>query len=164
MEIRDFCSKPFDLFNRGWALVTAGNEESFNTMTVSWGSMGTLWNKPIITVYVKPIRYTSEFLKREEFFTVSTYGNECKKALALLGDKSGRDCDKVSESGLTPLFLENGVTFEEAQCTFVCKKIYAAPFIAELVPEFAHEKYYTDEEEHIVFIGEVTEIIGGEKK
>jgi len=159
MDIREFISKPFDLFDRGWALVTAGNPDSFNTMTVSWGSMGTLWGKPVITVYVKPIRYTSEFLEREEYFTVSTYGQEQRKALALLGDKSGRDGDKVAESGLTPVFLENGVTFREAKRTFVCKKIYEEPFVGERVPAFAHEKYYEEESEHIVFIGEVMEIL-----
>ena len=159
MDVREFASKPFDIFNRGWALVTAGNRDSFNTMTVSWGSMGTLWNKPIVTVYVKPVRYTSEFLTREDYFTVSMYDSEYRKALSLLGSKSGKDSDKVTESGLTPVFLENGVTFAEAKWTFVCKKIYESPFVPELVPEFAHNAYYTDEEEHIIFIGEVVDLI-----
>ena len=59
MDVYEFNANPFEQFHRGWALVTAGDEKQFNTMTVSWGSMGTLWNKPIITVYVKPVRYTS---------------------------------------------------------------------------------------------------------
>ena len=159
MDVKDFNSNPFELFNRGWALVTAGNAEKFNTMTVSWGSMGTLWNKPVITVYVKPVRYTSEFLKAQDHFTVSFYDSSYKKALSLLGSKSGRDSDKVAESGLTPKFLENGVTFEEAGRTFVLKKIYEAPFVPEQVPAFAHDAYYTEEAEHIVFIGEVEEVL-----
>lgn len=159
MDVKDFNSNPFELFHRGWALVTAGNAEKFNTMTVSWGSMGTLWNKPVVTVYVKPVRYTSEFLKTQDRFTVSFYGPEHRKALSLLGSKSGRDGDKVAESGLTPKFLENGVTFEEASRTFVLKKIYEAPFVPEQVPAFAHDAYYTEEAEHIVFIGEVEEVL-----
>ena len=159
MDVKDFNSNPFELFHRGWALVTAGNAEKFNTMTVSWGSMGTLWNKPVVTVYVKPVRYTSEFLKAQDRFTVSFYGPEHKKALSLLGSRSGRDGDKVAESGLTPKFLENSVTFEEASRTFVLKKIYEAPFVPEQVPAFAHDAYYTEEAEHIVFIGEVEEVL-----
>ena len=50
------------LFDKGWALVTAGDLDCFNTMTISWGAMGTLWNKPTCTVYVKPVRYTHEFM------------------------------------------------------------------------------------------------------
>ena len=155
----EFTVDIFSKLDKEWALLAAGSVEDHNAMTVSWGGMGTLWGKPVITVYVKPTRYTSECLKREEYFTVSTYGQEQRKALALLGDKSGRDGDKVAESGLTPVFLENGVTFREAKRTFVCKKIYEEPFVGERVPAFAHEKYYKEESEHIVFIGEVMEIL-----
>jgi flavin reductase (DIM6/NTAB) family NADH-FMN oxidoreductase RutF len=159
MEVYEFNANPFELFHRGWALVTAGDEEKFNTMTVSWGSMGTLWNKPVVTVYVKPVRYTSGFLKAKDHFTVSFFDPAYKKALSLLGTLSGRDGDKVAQSGLTPKYLENGVTFEESYRTFVLKKIYEAPFVPEQVPAFAHDAYYTDEAEHIVFIGEVEQVL-----
>ncbi len=159
MDSHDFQSKPFDLFDNGWALVTAGTLDSFNTMTVSWGSMGTLWNKPVITVYIKPVRYTSEFLSANEYFTVSTYPEKYRKALSILGSRFGRDCDKVADSGLTPVAAGQSVTFREAERTFLLKKIYEAPFRADKVPGFAHDLYYTDEDEHIVFIGEVVDIL-----
>jgi len=61
--MKEYTTKPFECFDKDWALVTAGNMEDYNTMTISWGSMGTLWSKPIVTIYVKPIRYTYQFLE-----------------------------------------------------------------------------------------------------
>jgi len=159
VDIHEFESRPFDIFDEGWALVTAGNPDSFNTMTVSWGTMGTLWNKPVVIVFVKPVRYTSEFLAANDFFTVSTYPEEYRKALSLLGSKSGRDSEKVKESGLTPVKAGESVSFKEADHTFLLRKIYESPFVPDRVPGFAHEKYYTDEAEHIVFVGEVVDVL-----
>ena len=81
--------KPFELFSKQWALVTAGKMEKFNSCTVSWGSMGTLWTRPgktgsTITVYLYPTRYTRELLMESETFTVSFFPASCKKALAVM--------------------------------------------------------------------------------
>ena len=46
----EFKTDIFTLFDKKWALVTAGGQDSFNTMTISWGGMGTIWNKPVATV------------------------------------------------------------------------------------------------------------------
>ena len=43
----------FSEFDQVWALVTAGTPDNFNTMTISWGGMGTLWGKPVATVYIR---------------------------------------------------------------------------------------------------------------
>ena len=71
-------------------------------MTISWGGLGTIWNKPVATVYVRNTRYTHEFMDNNEYFTVSFYPEECKSVLGVLGSKSGRDMDKMKETGLTP--------------------------------------------------------------
>lgn len=159
LKTGEFESRPFELFNSGWALVTAGDLQHFNTMTVSWGAMGTLWNKPVVIVFVKPTRYTSEFLAANEYFTVSMYDERYRKVLRLLGTKSGRDCDKVAESGLMPVCAGRSVSFREAYRTFVLKKIYSSQLVADKVPQFAYSSFYGDGDEHIVFIGEVTDII-----
>ena len=54
---------PFEKFNSEWALVTAGTKDKFNSMTISWGSFGTLWFKKVITIYIRPDRYTFKFLE-----------------------------------------------------------------------------------------------------
>lgn len=147
------------LFNKEWALVTAGNRDSFNTMTIAWGGLGTLWSTPVATVYVKPIRYTHDFLESNDYFTVSFFNEEHRKALGLLGTVSGRDCDKVAQSGLTPLFIDNGVTFDEAYVTLVCKKIYRQDMDIHAMPQFAIDRYYQTEAPHTMFIGEVVDVI-----
>lgn len=128
--------KIFQLFDKDWALVTAGSMDSYNSCTLSWGALGSIWNgpgkaHPAATIYVHPARYTSEFLKNNEFFTLSFYAPEYKKALAYMGSHSGRNEDKAKGAGLTPIAFGNGVTYEEAKVTFLCRKLYMHQFSRE---------------------------------
>ena len=121
--------KVFELFDKKWALVTAGNIQHYNCCTVSWGSLGNIWgtagnSRSTVTVYVHPARYTSEVLKESDIFTVSFYPETSRKALGYLGSHSGRDENKIEAVGFTPVKMGQGVTFEEAECTFLCKKLY----------------------------------------
>ena len=149
----------FKLFDKKWALVTAGTKEDFNTMTVSWGGLGTLWSKPCVTVYVKPCRYTYNYMNDSEYFTVSFYSEDYRDDLKILGTKSKRDGDKLSLTKLTPEFLAHGITFKEAECTLVCKKIYYQDLDIKQIPEELIDCYYISEEPHRMFIGEVVEVI-----
>ena len=165
--------KVFELFQKQWALVTAGSMDKFNSCTVSWGSMGTLWTRPgktgsVITVYLYPTRYTRELLMESEIFTVSFFPASCKKALAVIGSRSGRDVDKVAASGLTPVSIGDSVTYKEAEQTFLCRKIYqhqlAKEDIALDVQEYyaANAKVYPVDDNgewqpHWVFVGEIVE-------
>ena len=115
----------FRKFDKQWALVTAGTPEHYNTMTISWGGLGTLWRRPVATVYVKKNRYTFEFMEQNDYFTVSFYPEEQRRALSLLGSTSGRDGDKVAAAGLTPEFLPQGITFRQAETTLVCRKLFS---------------------------------------
>ena len=83
----EFKTDIFAQYDKKWALLTAGNESSFNTMTISWGGLGTIWNKPVATVYVRESRYTHEFMDNNDYFTVSFYPEEYKKVLGVLGSK-----------------------------------------------------------------------------
>ena len=118
----------FDLIGQQWMLVTAGTEESFNTMTASWGGIGWLWNRPVAFVFIRPERYTHDFTEKCERMTLSFYTEEWRKALQLCGTKSGRDTDKVAETGLTPHRLETGaMTFAQARLTVDGRKLFKAP-------------------------------------
>ena len=168
-EDRDY--KIFDLFRNQWALATAGTPEHFNTCTVSWGSMGTLWSRSVITIYLHPSRYTTGFFLNNDTFTVSFFPPECRQALSLLGTLSGRDGDKVAASGLTPVPFGNSVTFAEATQTFLCRKISQQQFAKEgLAPEI-QANYRTkpgvfppdengDWQPHWVFVGEIIKADG----
>ena len=158
INIFDLPCNPFQLIGKDWALVTAGDETGFNTMTVSWGSMGVLWSKNIVTVFIRPQRYTREFLDRFEQFTVSFYPEKQRQALALCGRKSGRDTDKATLAGLTPVF-ENGTTyFSEARLILECRKIYLDKIHPEGFLEPSIQGNYTDDY-HLIYIGEITRVL-----
>ena len=97
IDPKELTENPFRLIGDRWTLITAGSEESFNTMTASWGGFGVLWNKPVVYVFIRPQRHTLGFVQRESHFTLSFFGEEQRPALQLLGSRSGRDGDKVAE-------------------------------------------------------------------
>ena len=149
----------FSAFDKEWALLTAGNEEDFNTMTISWGGMGTLWGRPVVTVYVKPIRYTYEFMEKNEYFTISFFPKEYKDDLMILGTKSGRDTDKLALTDITPKPVANGIGFNEAARTLVCKKIYWQDLDTKHMPAEVIANSYVTEPPHRMYIGQVVEIL-----
>ena len=146
---------PFNLIGNDWMLITSGNEENFNTMTASWGGLGVLWNKKVAFSFVRPQRYTFEFMEENELFTLSFFDAKHKDALRLCGRKSGRDCDKVKEAGLTPFFEDNTHCFEEAKMVLVCKKIYSQFISPECMIDKSLEKNYENKDYHKMFIGEI---------
>lgn len=121
-DIDELNANVFELFNKDWALLTAGSIGDYNAMTIGWGQLGTLWNKSVVTVFVKPVRYTHGFMEANEYFTVGFYPQEYRRDLMILGSKSGRDGDKVALTHLTPRAVEHGVTFAQAKLTLICKK------------------------------------------
>lgn len=150
---------PFQMIGKDWALVTAGDETGYNTMTVSWGNMGIMWNKNIVTVFIRPQRYTKEFLDRFDNFTLSFYEESSREALKLCGSKSGRDLDKIKAAGLTPVH-ENGTTyFEEARLVLECKKIYLDKIRPEGFLDPSIQKNYTENDYHLIYMGEITRVL-----
>ena len=106
-------------------LVTAGNQFEYNTMTASWGGLGWLWNNPVAFIFIRPERYTHDFLEMNERLTLSFYTEEFRNALQICGTKSGRDINKTAVAGLVPKVLESGsVTFEQARLTLDCRKLF----------------------------------------
>ena len=150
---------PYCDFHGDWALVAAGNMDDHNAMTVSWGGIGCLWNKPVATVYVRPNRHTYGYFEKNEYFTVSFYPGEYRKALGLMGTKSGRDCDKEAEAGLTPIPCGETVTYAEASKTLLCRKLYCQDMELDRFPEDVKERYYSVDPAHRMYIGEIIEIL-----
>ena len=133
--------------------------DHFNTMTVSWGMMGTFWGVPAATVYVRDSRYTLGFMKDSEYFTLSMFDADKKKDLAILGARSGRDGDKIAATSLHAKKLEHGVGFEEAKCTLILKKLYAQRMDMDAMPAEILEKWYPNGDDHTMFIGQVVGMI-----
>lgn len=145
------------MYDDDWMVVSAGNAESMNLMTISWGGLGELWNKPVATVYVAPQRYTYQFLDREEYYTICRFDSTYRDKLTYLGTKSGRDEDKVKGSGLTVKFTELGnPMYEEANLVIECRKIYHDNFRRDRLQQEQLD-WYEDRQvdPHGIFIGEI---------
>ena len=141
-------------------LITAGNSEKANTMTASWGGAGVLWNKNVVTCYVRPQRYTREFIDASEYFSVSFLPEQYRKQLVYCGRVSGRDEDKMTGAGLTVCHEKEAPYFAEAETVLICRKIY----VGELKPEGIvypadDAANYPEKDYHIVYIGEITEAL-----
>ena len=104
---KEIVESPFKLIGDDWALVTAGDREKFNTMTISWGGVGIMWGKPVVFTFIRPQRYTFAFMENGDRYTMSFFDEKYRDALKFCGSKSGKDYDKVKETGLTPAFTEN---------------------------------------------------------
>ncbi|MRR21454.1 flavin reductase family protein [bacterium] len=144
-----------------WMLVTAGTREKFNTMTANWGGTGYLWRKPVVFVFVRPERYTYEFIENREGFTLTFFDEKYRHALDLCGAKSGRDIDKVAETGLTPHFTELGYpAFTEARLVMECRKLYANQLTREafLDSEPLRTHYSTKGGLHKMYIAEIEKV------
>ena len=164
IQPNDLLVKPHDLWANQWLLLTCGDYAAgdFNTMTVAWGSMGTMWGRPFAQIVVRFSRHTFGFTERYDSFTLSALPEDLRPALQLLGTKSGRDGDKIRQSGLTPIASTRvgSPGFAEADLILECRKIYwddmnPAHF---LDPEI--EKNYTNRDYHRIYFGEVVAITG----
>lgn len=159
IDIKDLEFNPFQKIGSEWALVTAGDETASNTMTVSWGALGVVWGRNAVTVYVRPQRFTKQFVDAAERFTLSFYGAGHKRELTVLGSKSGRDGDKVAEVGFTPAYLGASVAYEQAELVFVCRKLYADDIRPErFVDASVDEEVYPEHDYHTMYIGEVEKV------
>ena len=160
IDPKDLGDDVFTLIGERQMLITAGTEEKCNTMTASWGGLGVLWGKKVATIYVRPQRFTREFLEREGWFTLSFFDDSYRPQLALCGSKSGRDVDKVKECGFTVKSAECGAPyFEEASLVLVCRKRFVQPMDPQLIPDDVKERWYPQKDYHTMYIGEIVEAL-----
>lgn len=160
VNFRDVKENVVSLIADDWGLVTAGNGEKLNTMTVSWGAVGELWGKDMATVYIRPQRYTEKFLNANNYFTLSFYPKEKKAIHSVCGSKSGRDVDKVEETGLTPCFYEKAPYFEEAKLVLICRKVAKSKFEPEqFIDGTIESKWYEVKDFHYIYYGEIEKVL-----
>ncbi|NMB68282.1 MAG: flavin reductase family protein [Chloroflexi bacterium] len=152
-------AQPIGLFEPGWLLLTAGDFSAgrFNAMTVSWGSLGVIWNKPFAQVVVRPQRYTFQFLEQYPTFTLCAFPRQFRKALSLLGSRSGRDGDKIAASGLTPIpaAVAAAPVYAEASLAIECRKLYWQDLDPTHFLDPAIQANYPHNDYHRAFFGEI---------
>lgn len=158
IDITELTFNPFTKIGKEWTLITGGNMENFNTMTASWGQLGVIWNKNVFTCYIRPNRYTYNFVEQGECFTASFFGKEYRNALSFCGSHSGRDCDKMAETGLVPAEIDGCVGFEQADMILVCRKLYSYDLQENgfLTDDGIPEKFFGADPYHRAYISEIT--------
>lgn len=159
INIRDLKKSPVEMISDDWALLTAGDENNFNTMTVSWGAVGELWGKDVVFCFVRPQRYTYEFMENSDTFTLTFFDGEYKKELGFCGSKSGRDYDKVKETGFVPMKAGEGVSFEQAHTVIVCKKIAFQDMTPDGFLSDDIMKNYSAADYHRTYVGAIEKVL-----
>ncbi len=164
----DMLLKPFSSIGHDWMLVTAGSgtlRGEWNTMTASWGGFGVYWNRRVVLCLIRPSRHTWQFAEREPLISFSFFDDEHKKALQVCGAVSGRDTDKASAAGLTPVLLEPGaVGFAEARVTLVCRILYKQDLLKELFLDESLLKNYPEGDFHRQYVCEIVSVYAQERE
>ena len=146
----------FQLIGKDWMLITAGTPESYNTMTASWGGMGVLWNKNVCFVFIRPGRYTYQFIEKNDTFSLSFFSEEWRNALNVCGSNSGRDMDKAKTTGLVPAAGEHGTTFfTQARLVLECKKLYFQDITPDNFLDIKIHGMYPIKDYHRMYVGEI---------
>ncbi len=158
ITVKDLNENAFKLIGTDWTLITAGNKDSLNTMTASWGGVGVLWNKNVAFIFVRPQRYTREFLDNNDNFTLSFFDG-MRDSLTICGRKSGRDCDKIAEAGLTPVFTEKAPYFDEARLVLVCRKLYRQRLSEDSIIDKSILKEYANNDFHYMYVAEIEKVL-----
>ena len=154
-----FSAEVFKIFDKDWAILVSGDERP-NPMTISWGGLGTLYSKPVATVYVRPTRFSFGFMMEHNEFTVNFLPSNMKNIYDICGSMSGKNCDKWVEAKIhkAKSSIIKTPYIKEAKLAFECRTIVRVPLKRE---SFLSEEifyFYEMEDYHTIFIGEVLKI------
>lgn len=154
--------KGVGIWLKQWLVLTAGTFEDFNSMTVGWGSIGGIWKRPFAQVVVRPGRHTFQYMEKSKTFTLCAFPASCRKALMVLGTKSGKDSDKVAESGLIVVrsTMVEAPAYREAELILECRKTYWQDMDPKNFLDDAIEENYPEKDYHRIYYGEIVRAAG----
>ena len=158
IKAQDIKGNLIDKIANEWMLISAGDKDGYNMMTASWGFVGEMWGKDSVIAMIRPQRYTMQFVDKNDYFAFSFYGDN-KDIHKVCGSKSGRDCNKTEETGLTPVFADNTVYFEEANLVIICKKQYADSLKEENFTFSEPLKWYGNKDYHNMIFGSIEKVL-----
>ncbi len=160
----DFAARSFAILAKDWMLLTAGENRPgrFNSMTIAWGLLGTMWARPVVLVAVRRSRYTYEMMEDGDCFTVTAFPEKHRDILKRLGKVSGYDGDKMTGCGLTPEASKTVPTpvFREAELAIECRKVYTTPLDPARILSEPVSDIYVEGDYHTFYFGEVLRITG----
>ncbi|MEG0592323.1 MAG: flavin reductase family protein [Coprobacillus sp.] len=158
IDIKNLEMNPFTSIGKDWMLITAGDQDRVNTMTASWGGVGVLWGENIVHAYIRPQRYTKQFVDNNDCFSLSFF-NGYKKELGVLGSVSGKDSNKIQDVDFHVTYLDGVPTFEEASVVFIVEKVYEDTIKPEcFLDSNLDNKWYPEKDYHTHYIARIKEI------
>jgi len=156
LQLESISDNVFKLIEQDWMLITAGPPTHYNTMTANWGGLGYLWRRKVCFCFVRPQRYTYQFMEESRTFSLAFFAERYRPALQLCGSRSGREIDKAAASGLTPLEITPGITsFAEARLVLECRKIYFQDINPANFVDSSIADIYPTHDYHRMYIGEI---------
>lgn len=157
VSIEDVAGKLVEQLKKG-AFLTVKSQDKVNVMTIAWGTVGYIWQKYIFIALVRQSRYTFELIERATSFTISLPLNgQLKEALSFCGTRSGREVDKFDKCGLSLLPAEKVDTpvIDGCDLYLECQTIYKLPMQPELLPEQLKKSFYSNDDYHVLYFGEI---------
>ncbi len=154
---------PFSKIGTEWMAVTAGDSDKVNTMTASWGTLGVLWGKNVVSIFIRESRYTKEFIDRMDTFSLTFFDvsdKENKLALKYFGAVSGRDENKIANAKMHVDYADNTPYIDEGNLVLICKKLSATKILPQqFLDDTIAGLWYTDNDYHTMYVAEITQIL-----
>ena len=155
---------PFTRIGTDWMAVTAGDAQKANTMTASWGTLGVLWGKNVVSIFIRDSRYTKEIIDSHDTFSLTFFDMEDKEnklALKYFGAVSGRKEDKISSAKMHVDYASDGTPYiDEGNLVLICRKMSATKILPEqFIDASIDSSWYKDKDYHTMYVAEVTEIL-----
>lgn len=155
INIQDLQMNAWNDIGKNWMLITAGDDQKVNTMTASWGGVGVLWGQDVVYAYIRPQRYTKQFVDHQSCFSLSFFDGY-KKELSVLGSVSGKDTDKIKDVDFHITYIDGVPTFEEARLVFIVEKIYEDHIKPEnFIDSSIEKRWYPDQDYHTVYVAKI---------
>lgn len=145
------------LANPGLLLASTNKKGQSNVMTIGWATVGIIWGKQIMTVLVRPSRYTYRFIEDSGTFTVNVPSEELRKWVGFCGSRSGREVDKFAEFGIsvTKGQTVNSVTIDPCPMVYECQVVHYNDVIPDhLTPEI-EVGAYGGSDYHRLYYGQI---------
>ena len=135
---------------------TKPNGES-NAMTIGWGSIGSIWGRPMFIVMVRPTRYTYQFIEASGEFTVNVPTPAMKEFTLYCGTKSGREGDKFArfQMSVTPGQKVQAVTIDACPLVYECRVVHKNDVLPTTLDPTIDSRFYPDRDYHRVYYGEI---------
>jgi flavin reductase (DIM6/NTAB) family NADH-FMN oxidoreductase RutF len=147
----------------GVLLVTGKKNEKKNIMTIGWIELGYVWKGPVISVLIRPSRYTYKMLDEYDEFSINILSDDYKKEIAFCGASSGSYCDKFKETGLHPVYSgeNSAISIKEADLVIECKTLYKNDIDPKNLSDIILARYYSNQDYHRII---TASILGVEAK